>query len=126
MIQGLYTAANGMVAVESQQAVIANNIANASTHGFKRQLSVQKGYYGDYMGSRFPSTAKAPGGGVKMSETFTNFSGGAITKTGGALDLALMGNGFFQVEMGDQNFYTRNGQFTVNPAGLLSTAGGHS
>lgn len=41
MIQGLYTAANGMIAVEDRQAVIANNIANVSTNGFKRQLSVQ-------------------------------------------------------------------------------------
>lgn len=125
MIQGLYTAANGMVAVEARQAVIANNIANASTHGFKRQMAVQKGYYGDYMGSKLPSTATAPGGGVKLTETFSNFSGGAITKTGSALDVALMGDGFFQLQMGDQSLYTRNGQFSVNPAGLLSSASGH-
>lgn len=126
MIQGLYTAANGMVAVEDRQAVIANNIANASTHGFKRQLAVQKGYYGEFLGSRFPSTATAPGGGVNMTETFSNFSGGGIVKTGNPLDVALMGDGFFQVQMGDQNLYTRNGEFSISPAGLLSTSAGHT
>ena len=106
MIQGLYTAANGMVAVESRQAGIAHNIANASTHGFKRQMAVHKGYYGDYMGSKSPSSATAPGGGVEMTETFSNFSGGAITKTGSPLDVALLGDGFVQVQTCDQTLLT--------------------
>ena len=45
MIQGLYAAANGMLTAEDRQAVVANNIANASTAGFKRQFAVQKGFY---------------------------------------------------------------------------------
>ena len=126
MIQGLYTAANGMVAVEDRQAIIANNIANASTNGFKSQLAVQKGYYGEYMGTKFPSNATAPGGGVKLTETFSNFSGGGITKTGGDLDVAIMGKGFFNVQMGEQSLYTRNGQFSINPSGLLSTPSGYT
>ncbi len=126
MIQGMYMAANGMVAVEERQAVIANNIANASTHGFKRQLAVQKGFYGAFMGSKMPPPNIAPGGGVQMSETFSNFSGGALFKTGGALDIALQGEGFFQVEMGGTNLFTRNGQFSVSPSGILSTPEGHA
>ena len=126
MIQGLYTAANGMISVEERQGVIANNIANASTHGFKRQMAVQKGYYGEYMGQVHPPQSKAPGGGVKMIETFSNFSGGGVTKTGGELDVALMGKGFFTIQMGDEALYTRNGQFSVDPAGMLSTPAGYS
>ena len=125
MIQGMYMAANGMIAVEDRQAVIANNIANASTHGFKRQLAVQKGFYGAFMGSKIPPTNIAPGGGVNLTETFSNFSGGALIKTGGALDIALQGDGFFKVQQGDFNLFTRNGQFSVNSAGFLSTPDGN-
>lgn len=86
MIQGLYTAANGMIAVKDRQAVIANNIANVSTNGFKRQLAIQTGYYGAYMDPSNPRALDlevAPGGGLKTSETFTQHTNGGITYTGG-------------------------------------------
>lgn len=127
MIQGLYAAANGMIAVEDRQAVIANNIANVSTNGFKRQLSIQKGYYGAFMDSNSARSLNleiAPGGGIKTTETFSHHAGGSITATGGPLDLALIGNGFFHVQGEDGSLYTRNGQFSVGNTGLLVTGTG--
>ncbi len=128
MIQGLYAAANGMMAVEDRQAVIANNIANAATPGFKRQIAVQKGFYQEFLSTgaapqRF-NAEKAPGGGIKMTETFSNYSNGIVTDTGNPLDLALLGPGFFQVDSADGVRYTRSGRFSVGDGGLLVTGNG--
>ncbi len=97
MIQGLYAAANGMMAVEDRQAVIANNIANVTTPGFKRQVAVQKGFYQAFF-SESRSALRlnletAPGGGLKITETFSAFANGVVTSTGSALDIALIGPG---------------------------------
>lgn len=127
MIQGLYAAANGMMAVEDRQSVIANNIANVSTNGFKRQLSVQKGFYGEFLDSNSAARLDlkvAPGGGLKMSETFTNFAGGGIAQTGNTLDIALLGLGFFHLQGPNGDVYTRNGQFDISPGGLLTAHDG--
>ena len=128
MIQGMYAAANGMMAVEDRQAVIANNIANATTPGFKRQLAVQKGYYETFFGKP-QNVARlnleiAPGGGLKTIETFTNFENGTVTFTGNPLDLALIGPGFIKVETPDGVQFTRSGRFSVSEAGELITAHG--
>jgi flagellar basal-body rod protein FlgF len=129
MIQGLYAAANGMMAVEDRQAVIANNIANAATPGFKRQIAVQKGFYQELVASgadpqRF-NAEKAPGGGIKMTETFSNYANGIVTDTGNPLDLALIGPGFFQVDTPDGVRYTRSGRFSVSDGGLIVTGNGN-
>ena len=127
MIQRLYTAANGMIAVEDRQAVIANNIANVSTNGFKRQLAIQTGYYCAYMDPSNPRALDlevAPGGGLKTSETFTQHTNGGITYTGGPLHLALIGEGFFHIRGADSDLFTRSGQFTINANGTLVTSEG--
>ena len=130
MIQGLYAAANGMLTAEDRQAVVANNIANVSTPGFKRQFAVQKGYYAAYFenerGPHRLNMEEAPGGGVKLIETFTDFSNGIITTTGRALDLALVGPGFMTVDTPNGVRYTRSGQFAVGPEGALMTPHGYA
>ena len=130
MIQGLYAAANGMVAVEERQAVIANNIANASTTGFKAQIGVQQGFYETFYGkmknvSRF-NHVEAPGGGVKLIETFTRFEGGAPAITGNDLDVALLGPGMIAVETTQGERFTRSGRFSVGANNQLVTPMGHN
>lgn len=119
-----------MLAVEDRQAVIANNIANASTPGFKRQFAVQRGYYQDYApNGRLPERFDlnvAPGGGVKTVETFTNYATGVITNTGGALDVALIGPGFLKVDTANGERYTRSGHFAVGQGGILVTTNGET
>ncbi len=130
MIQGLYAAANGMMALEDRQAVIANNIANATTTGFKRQLAVQKGYYQAFFG-KARSTMRldleiAPGGGLKTIETFSDFENGIVRSTGNPLDVALIGPGFIRVETPDGVQFTRSGRLSVGETGQLVTAHGYN
>lgn len=129
MIQGLYAAANGMRTVEDRQAIAANNIANASTAGFKRQIAVQQGFYEVFLGelgtaNRF-GMERTPGGGLKLIESFSDVSTGSLRYTGNPLDVALNGPGYFIVETPDGERYTRNGQFTLGEDGTLLTAEGH-
>lgn len=137
MLQGLYMAANGMMTVEARQAVTANNIANAATDGFKSQLAVQQGYYAPYSPNGSPAhlfdTLRAPGGGDKLTETYTNYTTGSLVQTGRELDVALLGPGFLQVEKDGETFLTRAGHLSldadstiVNPDGypVLDDSGG--
>jgi len=127
VIQGLYAAANGMLAVEERQAVIANNIANASTPGFKRQLAVQKGYHeAFYLDGRRPERFDrivAPGGGIRTIETFSNFGNGVVNTTSNPLDVALTGPGFLKIEGPDGTRYTRNGRMAIAEGQLVTLAG---
>ena len=130
MIQGMYAAANGMMAVEDRQAVIANNIANASTPGFKRQLAVQKGFYQSFFGNplsvRQFDLEVAPGGGLKTIETFSNYANGIASPTGNPLDVALIGPGFMRVETPDGERFTRSGRLSVGDGEQLVTLGGYN
>jgi len=127
VIAGLYAAANGMLAVEERQAVIANNIANAGTPGFKRQLAVQRGYHqAFYLDGRRPERLDrvvAPGGGIRTIETFSNFGNGVVNTTSNALDVALAGPGFFKIEGDDGVRFTRNGRFAIADNQLITLAG---
>mgnify|MGYP001580144654 CR=1 FL=1 len=128
MIQGLYAAANGMVSIEDRQSVFANNIANASTPGFKRQIPIQQGYYEAFFAetqhaSRF-NLERGPGGGPKLNETFSDFGDGILSTTGNPLDVALVGPAFAVVETPDGDRYTRDGKFAVNVDGDLVNSQG--
>ena len=129
MLQGLYAAATGMMTVEARQDVIANNIANAATSGFRRQEPVQKGFY-----EVFTDTMKrpihfnvnsAPGGGVKLVETFTDTQAGGIATTDNPLNVALSGSGFLMVNTPRGERFTRHGAFAIDIEGQLATADGY-
>ncbi|HOT52280.1 MAG TPA: flagellar hook-basal body protein [Candidatus Hydrogenedentes bacterium] len=128
MQKSLYTAAVGMVAVEERQAVIANNIANASTTGFRRQQPVQKGFY-----EILTNTAKrpawfdsqiGPGGGAQMVETFTDTAAGAFTATDDPLNIALSGPGYLAVSTPSGERFTRAGALTIDVNKQLATSDG--
>lgn len=129
MIQGLYTAASGMLAVESKQSAISNNIANASTPGYKRSEPILSGFYSMFSEElrnpfRFDDNS-APGGGVRVGETYPDLSAGVLVETSNPLSMALQGDGFFVVETPNGERYTRSGAFTVNQQGQLSTQEGY-
>jgi flagellar basal-body rod protein FlgF len=128
MIQGLYTSASGMIAVDAWQAAIANNIANATTTGYKAQSPVQLGFYEYFSNTlRRPyvyNREAAPGGGVKVVETYPDLSGGILRSTGNPLNLALHGPGFFVVDTPFGERYTRAGDFSIDADGHLSTQDG--
>lgn len=129
MIPGLYSAATGMMAEESRQAVIANNVANAATPGYKRQAPVTLGFkmvFSKAMRSPFYWEAQtAPGGGVKMVETYPNLGTGPLSETGNPLNVALSGPGFISVQTPRGERFTRSGDFTIDADGQLATAEGY-
>ena len=129
MIQGLYAAASGMVAIEAQQATVANNIANAATAGFKRQSAVQEGFYTYFQNSlKNPfhfDVVTAPGGGSKVVETFSDTSAGVLTETGNTLNVALQGPGYLAVDTPQGERFTRSGDFGIDIDGHLATPDGY-
>jgi flagellar basal-body rod protein FlgF len=127
MLYGLYQSAQGIQAQSSRVDVIANNLANAGTSGFKRDLAIfqtNRPYDLDHGGgSDPPGNQNALSGGVTTAEISTDFSAGSLVRTGSAYDVALTGRGFFQVNDGRQSYLTRNGQFTISPSGELIAQG---
>lgn len=128
MISGLYTAASGMIAVEQRQDIIANNLANIATPGFKRLQPVQLGFYDVFSNEALHpvhfNAEAAPAGGVKGVEAFTNLSAGSLRMTEDPLSLAVTGPGYVAVDTAGGERYTRNGQFTIDADGHLATAEG--
>jgi flagellar basal-body rod protein FlgF len=123
MISGLYTAAAGMSSLLYKNDVVANNLANANTTGFKQQAAFSRAYL-DYLkndqGQPFVNER------IKTDEVWTNFGQGALVKTNNDLDLALEGKGFFALETPGGVRYTRNGSFTLNESGeLVDQQGNH-
>lgn len=129
MILGLYAAANGMMSVEARQNVIANNLANVMTPGFRRQGTVQEGFYQVFRAAGASPLQydlnPAPGGGTKLFETYTDPTEGAITHTGDPLNIALSGPGFLAVDTPQGVRFTRAGRLGVNSLGQLITSDGH-
>lgn len=130
MMQGMYTAATGMVAIEDRQNVLANNIANVSTTGFKRLRSAQKGFYSVFAKElqrpfHFDIVA-GPGGGASMDETSSDYSTGVVKYTGDPLNVALQGPGFMVVDTPQGERYTRAGAFSIDSNGNLTTPEGYA
>ena len=126
MERGLYIAASGMLAEQVRQDQIANDLANASTPGYKADRTSQQSF-GQLLLSNSLSGRQVGnlGMGVQIGRTVTDFSPGAVRETGEGLDFAIEGTGFFAVRTDAGVRYTRNGQFSVSGRGTLVTAQGH-
>lgn len=133
MLRAFSTAATGMIAQQQIVDVIANNLANINTVGFKRsQVDFQDLMYVklEEAGREASSGTTAPvgmeiGSGVKSAGTVKVYSQGEQENTGRSLDLSIQGDGFFQVTTPDGSTrFTRNGQFLVNAEGALVTSTG--
>jgi len=107
------------VALSRELDVVANNIANMNTTGFKADGSLFEEYLN--------SAARAADTRVSFVQdraTWIDMSAGALERTGNALDVAINGDGFFAVQTQRGVRYTRNGSFQINPSGQLVTAQG--
>ncbi len=131
MINGLYKSAWGAMASQIRHEVIANNMANVNTPGFRPDWAVLRGYRtrSEAIGEAGRPDRKvlwAVGGGAMVAETRTAHRAGPMRNTGVNTDLAISGNrGFFVVEKDEQIRYTRAGNFRVNTNGELVTADGN-
>jgi flagellar basal-body rod protein FlgF len=109
-----------MLAEQVQEDQIANDLANASTPGYKASSSVQQSF--DSLLLQNTSTGRAIGPidlGVELKKGPANLAQGPMQQTGRPLDFAVSGSGFFAVRTAGGVQYTRNGQFSVNNQGLL-------
>src|SRR5688572_1403682 len=121
MIRSLWISKTGLDAQQTQMDVTANNLANVSTHGFKRSRAV----FEDLLGQTQRPSGLQLGTGVRPVATERIFTQGNLQQTQNPMDIAIQGNGFFQVQMPDgTNAYTRDGSFQVNAQGQLVTSSG--
>jgi flagellar basal-body rod protein FlgG len=130
----LWSAKTGLDAQNTQMAIIANNLANANTTGYKsqraafqdlmyqnvRQVGAQSTQNTQY------STGLTLGTGVRIVATEANYAQGSSTTTNNPLDLQISGRGFFQITLPDGSLaYTRDGSFTLDNQGNVVTASGY-
>jgi len=125
MDRGLYIAASGMLAEQIRQDQIANDLANASTPGYKGDRTAQRAF-GDLLLANSASGAVVgrQSTAVQVDAIETDFSPRPARDTGEALDFAISGDGFFAVQTAQGVRYTRNGQFSLDPRSRLVTAQG--
>ncbi len=133
MISALWTGATGMQAQQTNVDVIANNLANVNTNGFKGSrvdfqdllyTMVQAPGTGEAGGTVIP-TGTQLGHGVKVSAIYKSFSQGDFVNTENPLDLVIEGDGFFQITMPDgTTAYTRDGSFKLDKDGNIVTSDG--
>ncbi|MBG0776864.1 MAG: flagellar basal-body rod protein FlgG [Desulfovibrionaceae bacterium] len=133
MMRSLWTAATGMIAQQLNIDVISNNLANVNTVGFKKS----RAEFEDLMyqnlkiaGSMTPGGNRIPTGmqvgmGVRPTTVHKFFSQGDYSNTGNPLDLAIEGDGFFQVSVNGEMQYTRAGAFKLDDQGNVVTANGY-
>ncbi len=135
MIRSLWISKTGLDAQQRQMDVISNNLANVSTNGFKRSRAVFEDLL--YQNIRQPGAQSSQqtqlptglqlGTGVRSVSTERNFSQGNLQETGNNKDIAIQGEGFFQVLLPDgATAYTRDGSFQVDNQGQLVTASGYA
>jgi flagellar basal-body rod protein FlgG len=135
MLKAFSTAATGMSAQQMMVDVIANNLANINTTGFKRsQINFQDLLYlkMSQPGAEIASGVNTPtgleiGSGVRAAATTKVFTAGEMDNTGRQLDVAVTGDGFFQVTLPTgETRYTRDGALQTNANGQLVTVAGYS
>ncbi|MBU0752753.1 MAG: flagellar basal-body rod protein FlgG [Gammaproteobacteria bacterium] len=134
MIRSLWIAKTGLDAQQTNLDVISNNLANVSTNGYKRARAVFEDLL--YQTIRQPGAASSQqttipsglmiGTGVRPIATERIFTQGNLQKTENALDLAINGQGFFQIQMPDGTLaYTRDGAFQRDSTGQVVTSSGY-
>lgn len=119
---GFQQGLSGLNASSRNLEVIGNNVANANTYGAKTARAEFADMYANSMSG---AGAQQAGIGVRVAAVAQQFTQGNISTTSNPLDLAINGNGFFIVANGEQDVYTRNGQFKIDREGYIVNNEGH-
>lgn len=133
MMKALWVAKTGLEAQDTRMSVVSNNLANANTTGFKQDRAVFEDLL--YQTVRQPGGATTQqsdmptglmlGTGVRVAATEKNHAQGNMQQTGNAMDVAVDGRGYFEIQMADGSLaYTRDGSFKLSAEGELVTAQG--
>lgn len=136
MVKGLFTAYTGMINEQHRMDVLTNNLANATTVGYKKEGATSQAF-DEVLAVKIkdttdPGKVKSLGNislGVKIGENYTDYSQGSLRETNNSYDMAIAGDGFFAVEFKSKagqtsTKYTRDGSFTLNKDGYLVTQDG--
>ncbi|MDD4693597.1 MAG: flagellar hook-basal body complex protein [Firmicutes bacterium] len=127
LLRGLYIAASGMIADEIRHSVVSNNLANANTSGYKKDVVIGQTFSEVLISCQYKDR-KAPVGrlplGAGVIDISTKTTPGMIENTGGILDLALDGDGFFVLETAQGERISRQGNFQLDREGYLQTLNG--
>jgi len=137
MVRGLYTAYTGMANEQKRLDIIANNLANSATVGFKKDSATNQSF-DNLLTLKIRDKSEAfndrPVGqmslGVKLGEVYTDYGQGSLRQTSNSYDMALEGKGFFTVDVTDKagnvsTQYTRSGNFTMNKDGYIVDGSGN-
>lgn len=134
MLRSLYIARTGLDTQQTQLDVVANNLANASSNGFKKTRAVFEDLLYQTIrqpGAQSSQATQLPSGfqlglGARTVATERIQTQGALQSTGNSLDMAINGRGFFQVQMPDgSTAYSRDGSLQINSDGTLVTSSGY-
>lgn len=132
MIRGLYTSAMGMVVQQKRQENISQNLANIETNSFKKQEMIASAFDRVVVKNKANSVDNrltAIGDmhlGVRVDDLYTDFKQGIVEDTDEPLDFAIEGEGFFTIQLPSGDYaYTRDGSFTLNENGQLTTKQGY-
>lgn len=132
MLRALWASASGMKAQQTNMDIIANNISNVNTIAFKRirpdfedliYQVIKPAGVANISDAQIPTGIEL-GHGTKLISTQSIFTVGDLQETGNKLDLAIQGDGFFKIKLGNATVYTRNGAFKKDAQGRIVTAHG--
>jgi flagellar basal body rod protein FlgG len=128
MLYGLYISATGVMTASYKQDVVANNLANSESAGFKRDVATFRERLTESAARGRPGLSnkmlETLGGGILAAPTIVDTRQGELEPTGNAMDVAIEGDGYFAVTERGQSRLTRNGQFTVDRKGRLILSNG--
>ncbi len=131
MIRGMYTATTGMIQQARKLDTVANNLSNINTNGYKRDRAINRSFDDELLlrmgGGSQGSYSRRIGNinhGVYIDEVVTSFEQGNVNQTYKNTDVALLGQGFFTILTDEGVQYTRDGSFTIDSFGRLTTAEG--
>jgi len=139
MLRGLYTSASGMLRAQKKMDVVSNNLANVSTTGYKKDIAVSQAFP-EMLTRRIEENKDLLNRsenigtmrlGTDIVQIYTSYTQGRLNKTESDTDFSISGsdNAFFAVSVQGQagvtEMYTRNGSFTINQAGYLTTREGY-
>lgn len=132
MMRSLFTAVTGLEAQKNGMDVIGHNLANVNTVGYKKERAFFQDIFYQNLAAATGSTGARPGRnpvqiglGVRVASIDSIFTQGALENTGGSTDVAIQGRGFFVVKYGNQEYYTRAGNFRFDSTGALVDANGY-
>ena len=134
MVRGLYIASTGMVVQSKQMDLISNDLANATTTGYKKSTSIAESFpevlltrLNDYQnGISNDQIVGSINFGATIDEVYTDYTQGSVINSSNPTDLAIQGDGFFVINAPEGELYTRDGSFQIDQNGNLVTKEGYA